>query len=154
MIHGIDTSFLIAMELDEHPSHVAAGIALRRLLAAGDRLALTPQVLDEFIHVATDGKRLTHPLGVATAREAAERWWSSADVDHVFPNEEAVSQFFAWIDQFQFGRKRLLDTMLAATYFHNRVTSILTINPKDFAILGVIQCPSLAPQVSTQGPST
>lgn len=154
MIHGIDTSFLIAVELDEHPKHSLAGVELQRLAAVGDRFALTPQVLDEFIHVVTDGKRFDQPFDIVTARHTAERWWTASDVDRVYPNEAAVTQFFAWVAQFRLGRKRLLDTMLAATYLHNGVTSILTINPTDFTALGVIDCPNLSPPVSPQGPST
>ncbi|MBC8113725.1 MAG: type II toxin-antitoxin system VapC family toxin [Candidatus Saccharimonas sp.] len=154
MIHGIDTSFLVAVELIEHPEHANTSAALQRFVAAGDHFALTPQVLDEFIHVVTDGKRLAQPFEMVTARQTAERWWLASDVNRVFPNEAAVDQFFSWVAQFKLGRKRLLDTMLAATYFHNGVTSILSINPSDFTVLGVIDCPNLSPPVQPQGPST
>ena len=153
MIRGIDTSFLIALEQNEHLHHAVATALVGRLLATGDRLALCPQVLDEFVHVVTDVKRFSKSLDIVTARRTAEEWWTAGEVDRVYPNEAAVSQFFSWVDQFKLGRKRLLDTMLAATYFQNRVTSILTINPSDFAVLGVFDCPklSLPPR---QGPTT
>jgi predicted nucleic acid-binding protein len=57
MIHGLDTGFLIAAEVVEHPQHVAARETLARLIAADDRIAIAPQVLAEFIHVATDQRR-------------------------------------------------------------------------------------------------
>jgi len=38
------------------------------------------------------------------------------------------------------GRKRLLDTLLAATYHHAGIQSVLTTNPADFATLGVFRC--------------
>ncbi len=50
MIHGIDTGFLVAAEVVEHPDHVAARATLFQLLAGGDRVALAPLVLAEFIH--------------------------------------------------------------------------------------------------------
>jgi predicted nucleic acid-binding protein len=53
MIHGMDTGFLVSAEVVEHPDHVAARAILSRLLDAGDRVALAPQVLAEFIHVVT-----------------------------------------------------------------------------------------------------
>ena len=42
MTHGIDTGFLVALEIIEHVHHAAARASLARLLGAGDRLALAP----------------------------------------------------------------------------------------------------------------
>jgi len=67
MIHGMDTSFLVSVEVMEHPDHDAARATLSRLLAARDRLALAPQILAEFIHVVTDSRRFSQPLGMAEA---------------------------------------------------------------------------------------
>jgi hypothetical protein len=51
---------------------------------------------------------------------------------------EAALQFLDWLEYFQLGRKRLLDTLLAATYRHGGVRSLLTTNPpRDF---GVFEC--------------
>lgn len=74
MIHGMDTGFLVAAELVEHPDHVATRATLSRLLEGGDRVALTPQVLIEFIHVVTDSRRFAHPLGISGARHIARKW--------------------------------------------------------------------------------
>ena len=59
MIHGIDTGILVAAEVAEHTDHVAARASLARLIAAGDSLALAPQVLAEFIHIVTDSRRFS-----------------------------------------------------------------------------------------------
>lgn len=61
MIHGLDTGFLVAAEVLEHAEHVAARNALNTLLSAGDLIAITPQVLAEFMHIATDSRRLKNP---------------------------------------------------------------------------------------------
>jgi len=58
MTHGIDTDFLVAAEILEHPFHREADTLLQSLLANGHDLALAPQTLGEFIHIATDGKRM------------------------------------------------------------------------------------------------
>jgi predicted nucleic acid-binding protein len=52
MIHGLDTGFLVAAEVKEHTDHVVARDTLSWLLAAGDLIAIAPQVLAEFIHKA------------------------------------------------------------------------------------------------------
>jgi predicted nucleic acid-binding protein len=61
MIHGLDTGFLIAAELVEHPEHAAARDTLARVLAASDQIAIAPQVLAELMHVATDPSRFAQP---------------------------------------------------------------------------------------------
>lgn len=140
MRHGIDTGFLVAAAVAEHPDQVSARLKLAELLAAGDRFALAPQVLAEFIHIVTDPRRFVQPLDMASARDLAEQWWTAHDVDPVFPSEAAVRQFLGWLRQHQLGRKRLLDTMLAATYRQAGIESLLTTNPSDFAVFGDFSC--------------
>ena len=140
MRHGIDTGFLVAAEVAEHPDHASARLKLAERLTAGDRFALAPQVLAEFIHIVTDPRRFVQPLDIATARDLAEQWWTARDVDAVFPGEAAVPQFLGWLRQYQLGRKRLLDTLLAATYRQAGIKSLLTTNPSDFAVFGDFSC--------------
>jgi predicted nucleic acid-binding protein len=136
VIHGIDTSFLVAVEVAGHPNHASARRLLDRLVGAGDSLALAPQVLAEFIHVVTDERRFARPLAVGQARERAERWWTAREVVSAFPDEHTVPMFLAWLREHALGRKRLLDTLLAATYFTNDVQSIVTTNQRDFRVFG------------------
>jgi predicted nucleic acid-binding protein len=136
VIHGIDTSFLVAVEVAGHPNHASARRLLDRLLGAGDSFALAPQVLAEFIHVVTDERRFARPLVVRQAHERAERWWTAREVVSAFPGEHTVPMFLAWLREHALGRKRLLDTLLAATYFTNDVPSIVTTNQRDFRVFG------------------
>lgn len=69
MIHGMDTGFLVAAENAEHSQHKLATNAIARLVAAGDSIGIAPQVLTEFIHVATDTRRFSTALSIVTARE-------------------------------------------------------------------------------------
>src|SRR5581483_3654646 len=116
MIHGLDTGFLVAVEVSEHGAHAAARDTLARLLGARDQVAVAPQVLAEFIHIVTDPRRFARPLDLPTAVRVAEGWWTAREVVHAFPNDAATRQFLRWLQQFALGRKRLLDTLLAATY--------------------------------------
>src|SRR5262249_29827486 len=115
MIHGVDTGFLVAAEVVEHACHLDARATLARLVAGGDALALAPQVLAEFIHVVTDSRRFSNPLPMPDAIRLAEEWWTARDVNHVVPDDRAARQFLTWLRQHALGRKRLLDTLLAAT---------------------------------------
>ena len=137
MTHGIDTGFLVAAELVEHADHAWARQKLVDVLGNADRLAIAPQVVAEFIHIVTDSRRFAQPLNFKRACDLAEQWWTAADVDRVFPNDNAVRQFLKWIQQHQLGRKRLLDTLLAATYKEVGVQSLLTTNPADSVVFGV-----------------
>src|SRR5438552_3088351 len=126
MIHGLDTGFLVAAEVLEHADHLAARDKLARLLAASDRIAIAPQVLAEFIHIVTDPRRFAKPLDITAAQGLAEQWWTAQEVVHVFPDEGATRQFLTWLQQYRLGRKRLLDTLLAATYSEVGIQSLLT----------------------------
>ena len=145
MIHGLDTGFLVAAEVKEHAEHAAARDTLARLLSAGDLIAIAPQVLAEFIHIVTDPRRFAQPLDMTAARQVAEQWWTAREVMRVFPDDAATRQFLAWLQQFSLGRKRLLDTLLAATYRQAGVQSLLTTNPADFAVFGAFTCTTPKP---------
>jgi predicted nucleic acid-binding protein len=140
MMVGLDTGFLVAAEVTEHADHANARAALARLLGAGAVLAIAPQVLAEFIHIVTDPRRFTHPLDMAAARRLAEQWWTASDIVRVFPDAGATQQFLDWLAQHSLGRKRLLDTLLAATYRQAGIQSLLTTNPADFGVFGVFTC--------------
>jgi len=150
MMHGVDTSFLVAAEVTEHAEHADARATLARLLGAGDLIAIAPQVLAEFIHIVTDPRRFTQPLDMTAARQLAEQWWTAGDVVHVFPDDGATRQFLTWLQQFSLGRKRLLDSLLAATYRQAGVQSLLTTNPADFGVFGVFTC--ITPLVIPKAP--
>jgi predicted nucleic acid-binding protein len=145
MIHGLDTGFLVAAEVLEHAEHVAARNTLARLVAVGDQVAIAPQVLAEFIHIVTDSRRFVQPLDITAAHRLAVQWWTARDVVRVFPDDNATRQFLAWLQRFFLGRKRLLDTLLAATFNEVGIRSLLTTNPTDFAIFGVFSCITPAP---------
>jgi predicted nucleic acid-binding protein len=146
MIYGIDTGFLVAAEVMEHADHSATRVKLAELNVAGDELAIAPQVLAEFIHVVTDSKRFAQPLETSVAINLAEQWWTARDVRQVLPTDAAMRQFLEWMRQHSLGRKRLLDTLLAATYSQAGITAVLTTNPRDFTIFGCFQCVTPAPE--------
>lgn len=139
MTHGIDTDFLVAVEIYEHPFHQQADDLLRALLAAGHDFAVAPQTLAEFIHVVTDAKRMPRPLTMTEAISRAEHWWQAAEVRRVFPDGQSVTDFLGWLSVHQLGRKRLLDTMLAAIYQQAGVRRLLTNNERDYQVFGCFE---------------
>jgi predicted nucleic acid-binding protein len=134
--HGLDTSFLVAHEVSRHTLHRRVRSYCDKLFMRGDRLALAPQVLAEFIHVVTDERRFAAPLSVEAAVERASIWWRAEEVLPIYPVAETTRLFLSWLMQFRLGRKRLLDTLLAATWREAGVTQILTLNWSHFQVYG------------------
>ncbi len=96
MTHGVDTDFLVAVEVTDHPFHQQAD-----------------------------------------ALDRAEHWWQAKEVVRVFPDGTTVTDFFSWLRKHQLGRKRLLDSLLAATFQKAGVQRIITNNAKDSQLFGV-----------------
>lgn len=137
---GLDTTFLVQVEIQEVDGHGAALELLRREIVGRDREAgLAPQVLSEFIHVVTDGRRFERPLSMAQALARADFWWNATEVERMVPDERVVPQFLAWMREHGLGRKRLLDTLLAATYYGRGVTRIVSSNARDYRVFGVFE---------------
>jgi predicted nucleic acid-binding protein len=138
---GIDTTFLVAWEMDEHPSHSHCRTRMAELVSRGQGFALTSAVIAEFVHVVTDGKRFQNPLNINIALDRAAFWRDAAEVSHVEPNLSSLATFDLWMRTHRLGRKRVLDTMLAATLYCCGATDILTINSADFTVFGCFQFP-------------
>ena len=136
MTHGIDTDFLVALEIVDHPFHLHAERLLGNLLDEGHDFALAPQTLAEFIHIVTDARRMPVPLTMRDAVNRAEHWWEAKEVIRVMPEGRSLSHFFEWLHRHQIGRKRLLDTLLASTFQTAGVSRIITNNAGDFEVLG------------------
>lgn len=144
MRHGFDTSLLVAHEVDCHVGHAGVRQRVRELRSAGDGFAVAAQVVTEFVHVVTDAKRFTAPLTMEQALQRAQAWWDSPDVERVEADDAAVQWFLEAMAKHHLGRKRVLDTMLAATYRSAGVASLLTLNAEDFAVFGEFACFGLA----------
>jgi predicted nucleic acid-binding protein len=138
--HGLDTSFLVAVEVACHKDHEVARRVMKSLRQKDDRFALAPQVLAEFVHIVTDPKRFSSPLTIELALGRAEAWWNSKEVDWALPDESTVAWFLAAMAKGRLGRKRLLDTLLAGTFRTAGVHSMLTLNSADFSIFDEFEC--------------
>ena len=136
---GVDTTFLVQVSVREHLGHTMALEEMDRRMAAGDTFVLAPQVMAEFVHVVTDGRRFEYPLGMTAALDKAQQWWEAEETEQASPTLESMDYCWKWMKEHSLGRKRLLDTMLAATYFSHGVTVILSSNARDFNTFGCFQ---------------
>ena len=134
MTHGVDTSFMLAVEIVEHAHHIEASRLLGELLARGDRVAIAPQVLAEFVHVVTDVRRFQRPFSMEIALNKSEPWWNAAEADEVVPTDVAIALFIVGCGAISLGANAYLTHCLQR---HNRaagVTSILTLNAMEFTV--------------------
>lgn len=136
MIVGIDTDFLVRASGPSHTGHQAV-IQLRdQYVDEGNTFAIAPQVISEFVHVVTDARRFSLPLAMENALEIGSFWWNSANVCQVTTGADALTLFNAWMIEHRLGRKRILDTMLAATYAADGIGDLISGNARDYRIFG------------------
>lgn len=135
---GADSSFLVGLAVREHPAHSRCwGLFEREILGGTATMALAAQVLAEFCHVVTDPRRFARPLEMHEALELCERWWDAQECRPVDVDPEVGALFLAWMHEHGLGRKRLLDTLLAATYHRAGVERLASTDWRDFAVYGV-----------------
>lgn len=136
---GLDTSFLVAHAIAEHPQHQEALQWLDEAIVKDETFAITSGILAEFVHIVTDGRRFEIPLDVSEALERAVFWSEAREVVLVAPDDVANALWLKWLADFHLGRKRLLDTLIAATWHVAGVREVWTLNPRDFKVLEVFQ---------------
>ena len=134
---GLDTNILVALVVKEHEFHERATATLNWEISQGETFAVTPAVLAEFIHAVTDARRVERPLDMAQALADAHYWWTGLQTRPTFPTQESTVLCLDWMQRHRLGRKRILDTMLAATLYTAGVRRIFTANPDDFRVFGV-----------------
>jgi predicted nucleic acid-binding protein len=132
---ALDTDVLVAWTMGGAPSHRAVRVLLEGELAArGGRIGVLPQVLHEFLHVTTDPKRFQAPLAMADALSRADRLWNARDVVRIVPGPAVVPRTLRLMEELRLGRKRILDTAIAATLEAAGVTRLATLNAKDYRV--------------------
>lgn len=135
MKRGIDTNVLVYAHLASLPEHGGVRNYLEGQLARRDvTLVLTPSVLHEFVHVVTDARRFDPPVGMGEALAIARLYLGRSNVECAATDADAVAAAFDLVDRHGLGRKRLADTLLAATLLRSGVRQLVTCNPADFEI--------------------
>lgn len=139
MILAVDTDVLVAWAMAGSPRHNTARQLLEdEVRSRGGSLALTPQVVHEFLHITTDPRRFENPLPMAEALRVAHQLWNAGDVIRLNSAPEVLPRTLELMERLRLGRKRILDTALAATLEAAGVHRLATFNPADFAIFGFL----------------
>lgn len=133
---GLDTSFLVAWAIPEHPDHLVCRRMADDAVTHGRIFGLTAGILAEFIHVVTDPRRFATPLTIADATSIANFWAGAAEVNLLTQGSAVAVTWLDWLNHHRLGRKRLLDTLIAATWRSAGISEVFTLNPVDFQIFG------------------
>lgn len=135
MKRGLDTNVLIYAHIPAFEVHGRVRRFLLDQLGNPDLvLAVTPSVLHEFVHVVTDARRFDRPIAMAEALAVARLFLGGSNVECIGADEAVVSKAFDFLERYGLGRKRIADTILAATLLHHGITELITCNPRDFEI--------------------
>jgi toxin-antitoxin system PIN domain toxin len=136
---GLDCNILVQLAFADHPANAATVAAVQSETQQGRRLVFPSLVVAEFLHVATDPKRFTPPLSMNEAVDWIEDFMANPAVGLIEPGPGSMQQTLHWMREFNLGRKRILDTHLAAVLHTAGVGRLLTSNPADFAIFAVLE---------------
>lgn len=136
---GLDTSILVAHAISEHPQHEASHRWLDDALAKDQSFGITSGILAEFVHIVTDARRFETPLTISDALERAAFWGEAREVTLLSADDAVNAQWLNWVVEYQLGRKRLLDTLIAATWHVAGIREICTLNPRDFTVFEVFR---------------
>ena len=140
MKRGLDTNVLVYAHMAALPEHGVVREFLAGQLARRDvTLFVTPSVLHEFVHVVTDARRFEPPVGMGEALALARLYLGRANVECVATDAEALAEAFKLVDRHRLGRKRLADTLLAATLLRHGVRQVVTCNRSDFEVFPGLQ---------------
>lgn len=120
------------------PDHASVRGYLLEHLAAGCTLIVTPLVMHELVHVLADPRRFEPPIAMAEALAIARSYLDRDNVDWLAVNEDVVRVTFELMDRHALGRRRIADTILAATLMVHGVTDLATCNTRDFQVFDAL----------------
>ena len=139
MSTGLDCNILVQLAMADHPLHPQSLRAFERAIGAAGDCKLVPLVATEFLHVVTNGRRFDNPLDMAAALDWLNVLLARSEIEVLETGAVDLQLTQAWLLKFHLGRKRILDTLLAATLHRHGVRRLLTSNPDDFRVFGVLE---------------
>lgn len=135
MKRAVDTNILVIAHVAAATHHARVRRYLVGQLAEPNvTLVVTPLILHEFVHIITDARRFAPPVSMHEATAIARLYLEHSNIECLSTDREAIALALSLIDKHQLGRKRIADTLFAATLLENDVREIVTCNPSDFAV--------------------
>jgi predicted nucleic acid-binding protein len=136
---GLDCNILVQIAIADHPANLRTLAAVQAVTQQGKKLVFPALIVTEFLHVVTDERRFAPPLTMSEAVEWIQEFLNNPAVRLLEPTQDSMNQTLRWMRQFNLGRKRILDTHLAAILHTSGVRRLLTSNPADFKVFDVLE---------------
>lgn len=136
---GLDCNILVQLAFADHPANAKTLAAVQIETNKVEKLVCPSLVVAEFLHVATDDRRFAPPLTMIEALDWIDEFLKNPAVSLLEPPSASMDQTLRWMRQFHLGRKRILDTQLAAILHTGGIRRLLTSNPADFEVFGVLE---------------
>ena len=89
---GLDCNILVQLAMEDHVAHLATLRKVNSEIAQGNQLILTPQVVNEFLHVVTDARRFAPPLTMTDALDWIEEFRDNSTVASVETTAASLEQ--------------------------------------------------------------
>jgi predicted nucleic acid-binding protein len=136
---GVDCNILVQLAISDNPINAATLLAVEHEIHQGELLLVPVLAVTEFLHVVTDPKRFDPPLTMIEALDWVQDLFAKAEFKLLESPSESLGEALSWMKRFSLGRKRILDTYLAASLYNAGVRRLLTSNPADFVVFGVFE---------------
>jgi predicted nucleic acid-binding protein len=132
---GVDTNVLIYAHIPAFQEHSQVwNFLLDQLNRPDVTLVVTPEIFHEFVHVVTDSKRFDPPVSMSEALSIVRLYLEKTNIECLGTTEAILGEALSLMERYKLGRKRVADTLFAATLLHDRINTIVTYNPKDFRV--------------------
>jgi hypothetical protein len=105
----------------------------------GGRIALAPQVCWESLHVVTDERRFERPCSMDEGSALLRAVGNARKTERLAPTAHVMPRVLELLREHRRGRKRLLDTALAATLAAGGVRRRGTYDVRAYGCFGFIQ---------------
>lgn len=136
---ALDTSVLVHWANADAAHHRAVRDLIHTEAKEGRQLALVPQVCWEFLHVSTDPRRFPRPLTMTEAIGRVRAWWDAPETRRVAPGGGVLHRTLELMERHDLGRKRILDTALAATLKGAGIRRLATLDGRGFQAFPFIE---------------
>jgi len=77
---GLDCNILVQLAFADHPANAKTVTAVQKETQAGEKLVFPSLVVNEFLHVSTDGRRFAPPLSMTEALDWIEEFLKNSVV--------------------------------------------------------------------------
>ena len=139
MIVAVDTDVLVNWLMKGAPRHAAARRFVDEAIENNDQLGIAAQTMHELIHICTDARRFEKPLSTDEAIDYSRKLWDGGGVVRLAPSSAVFHRTLDLLSTLKLGRKRILDTVLAATLEASGIEILATFNAKDFEIFNFLE---------------